>query len=135
MFGIGLLASLQARLIAAAIVALTIFTAGYRTCAVIRDAAHAKELQAEIDAKMAWIEWGEKQSEKLEKQLAALRRKNQNTTQKVSNEITSNDVYRALLPASGLSLYNQAIQGGEATSKPDTEMRAAPHIKAAGNSR
>lgn len=109
----GWLISLKAQLIAAALVAVISFASGVKVTSWYYKAEHAKELEAEIAAKMAWIEYGDKKSSELEKKLAEQRRINRSLNQKVQNEVKSNDIYNLVLPDSGVRLFNQ-LQSGEA---------------------
>lgn len=118
MFGLNIV-SMKAQLIAVGIIAATSALSGHTVTKWYYQSRHAKELQAEIDAKAAWIKWGEEKSAKLEKQLAAQRRKFQKSIPEVSHEVNSNDVYRMQLPDSGVRLFNEASGDINPTSKPD----------------
>ena len=123
---LGFVANIKGLLIFSAVIAAVSFTSGYKLKSLFVDAAHAKELQAEIDAKMAWIEWGDQQIAALQKKLK--RRNVTNTIQKVSNETNSNDIYRSLLPDSGVRLYEEVRQG-KAAGSTDGESRSTGPIK------
>lgn len=124
--------TLKAKLIVGAIVGILIFGAGFKTCAVIRDAQHAKELQAEIDAKMAWIKYGDDLSTKLEAELAKQRAANRKLNRRVQDEITQHDLFKSLLPDTSVSLFNEGVSG-EATSEPGAGMRTTPTTSSTGN--
>lgn len=122
---VGFLSSLKVQMIILALVAFSSGVTGYKIKSKLVDVAHAKELQKEIDAKMAWIDYGDQKSAQLEGTIATQRKTILSLSRKGSHEVSSNNIYRGVLPSSGVQIFNEAVYG-EATREHDTEVRTSP---------
>lgn len=97
------------------VVCLLFFGSGWYIRGNIEDARRAKELQQNIEQRLEDEKKALEKSEKLEGELAALRKKSRSLNLKLEKEIAKNSAYNScIVPADGVQLLNEAITSGKA---------------------